>query len=167
MQQSLSVPEFRSQICHSLITAGITAEKEIIAKATALEQFIFGEAAPVQPVNTPVQPTVQIPTPTPETVKEPEPEVTTTVEEPETNVVMQHQTVDVSAAKPVETHTGEQPVYTLKNVKEALLAVASKNPTAKKHTEILEKFGAAKVSDLKESDFAAVIATANKMSESM
>lgn len=90
-----------------------------------------------------------------------------------TTAVMQHQTVDVSKAEPVaditelETSTDEQPVYTTNDVKEILIKIASKNPAAKRHAEILKKYGATKLSDIKEADFSAVYADAQAMLESM
>lgn len=137
-----AIPEFRNQICHSLIQAGITDEKAIIVKATALEQFVYGNET------TPITPKVE---------KKVTKETTPTTTAPEPEQVKEPEPVEEKTFEPVE----EAPALTLDEVKAALMDVA-KTYGRPKLVKILQTFSAEKLTDLKPSQYAQAIALAKE-----
>ena len=127
----------RAQLCHALIAAGKTDAKSIIGEVTALERFISGET---QAVETQAA------------------KATTPVEVAQSTTETQTSAETAPAETEVEDNT-----VSFEDVKAALMQVAKKSRAELQG--ILNHFGAANLSAIQSSDFAAVVAMAEKALE--
>ncbi len=152
MKMTTDIHTWRSLICQDLIKAGLTNSKDIVAEATNIEVYVFGETktAEVKPeiknaegkTSDPAK-TQKAKTEKVEEVKETKTE-TAPVEEPKAEVVE-------------ETTKSE---ITEKEVKDACLAVAKVNRLSL--LEILGDVGASTVATIPADKYADVIAACEK-----
>ncbi|UKM17108.1 hypothetical protein [Acinetobacter phage 4316] len=136
---------WRSLICQDLIKAGLTNSKDIVAEASNIEVYVFGETKTAEIKNAEVKTSNPAKTQTvketkAEKVEEVKPIETALVEEPKDEVVE-------------ETTKSE---ITEKEVKDACLAVAKKDRAAL--LAILSAVGASTVATIPADKYAEVIA---------
>ncbi|HCV3101327.1 TPA: hypothetical protein OV718_001625 [Acinetobacter baumannii] len=146
---------WRSLICQDLIKAGLTNSKDIVAQASNIEVYVFGDTktAEAKPEIKNAEAKTSNPAKT-QTAKETKAEKVEEVQETKS------ETAPVEEPKDEVVEETTKSEITEKEVKDACLVVAKKDRS--KLLKILESVGATSVPSIKEEDYAAVIDACEK-----
>lgn len=144
---------WRSLICQDLIKAGLTNSKDIVAQASNIEVYVFGDTKTAE-----AKPEIKN-----AEVKTSNPVKTQTVKEPKAEKVEEVKPVETAPVKEPKDEVAEETTkseITEKEVKDTCLAVAKKDRAAL--LKILSDIGVTTVATIPTDKYAAVIEACEK-----